>query len=135
MKIYEKIDFTIYFHVKNFFNFKLNNCVFLDDFNRVKLIADNENKSRKSNYINASYINVIFFSFNFSYYNCLIQIDNLLLSYIAAQGPIGADESRGGQRLNTVADFWQMIWQENINTIVTLTGCVENGRVIFFFVT
>lgn len=82
------------------------------DFNRVKLIADNENKSRKSNYINASYIN----------------IDNLLLSYIAAQGPIGADESRGGQRLNTVADFWQMIWQENINTIVTLTGCVENGR-------
>lgn len=51
------------------------------------------------------------------------------MRYIAAQGPIGDEECRGGQRVNTIGDFWQMIWQEQIDTIIMLTDCVEGIRV------
>lgn len=51
------------------------------------------------------------------------------MDYIAAQGPIGEPEADTGRRVNTIEDFWQMIWQENINTIVMLTECVEGHRV------
>uniref|UniRef100_A0A915DP85 protein-tyrosine-phosphatase n=1 Tax=Ditylenchus dipsaci TaxID=166011 RepID=A0A915DP85_9BILA len=77
------------------------------DFNRVKL------KNRpKSDYINASYINT----------------DDGSLTYIAAQGPIGDLEAADGRRVNTVEDFWEMVWQENIENIVMLTQCVEGVR-------
>eukprot|EP00105_Crassostrea_gigas_P045917 XP_019930065.1 PREDICTED: receptor-type tyrosine-protein phosphatase H-like [Crassostrea gigas] len=38
--------------------------------------------------------------------------------YIASQGP----------KPTTVKDFWQMIWQENIHTIVMLTGIIEGKK-------
>ncbi|KAJ1645748.1 phosphotyrosine-specific ptp2-like protein [Coemansia asiatica] len=58
-------------------------------------------RSTSSDYINASYV---------SYFNGPL--------YIATQGPLPA----------TVADFWQMVWEQRVRVIVMLTRVFENGR-------
>ena len=62
-------------------------------------------------------------------------------AYIAAQGPLGPPKDEGTPststanggaatpQLNTVSDFWRMIWELNITTIVMLTNLIENNRV------
>ncbi|KAJ8252589.1 hypothetical protein COCON_G00219010 [Conger conger] len=70
------------------------------DTSRVKLSVQG---SQFDDYINASYI---------PGYNCKKE-------YIAAQGPLPG----------TVDEFWRMLWEKNVRTLVMLTRCNEMGRV------
>ncbi|NXC25364.1 PTPRJ phosphatase, partial [Campylorhamphus procurvoides] len=69
------------------------------DISRVKL---SNQSPGTSDYINANYMPGY----------------NSKKAFIAAQGPLP----------NTVEDFWQMIWEKNIYSIVMLTKCVEQAR-------
>ncbi|XP_077867905.1 uncharacterized protein LOC100375587, partial [Saccoglossus kowalevskii] len=75
------------------------------DHTRVKLIEMNEDDEEDigSTYINANYI---------SGYTSPRE-------YIATQGPLPT----------TKDDFWRMIWEQNTQTIVMITRCVEKGKV------
>ncbi|MGH0133651.1 UNVERIFIED_CONTAM: hypothetical protein FKN15_073418, partial [Acipenser sinensis] len=70
------------------------------DSSRVKLSIQN---SASDDYINANYM---------PGYDSKKQ-------FIAAQGPLPG----------TVNDFWRMIWEQNVYTLVMLTRCNEQGRV------
>ena len=58
-------------------------------------------------------------------------------AYIAAQGPLGAPKAdtptptagAATPQLNTVNDFWRMVWELNISTIVMLTNLIEGNRI------
>nr|XP_056707926.1 receptor-type tyrosine-protein phosphatase eta-like [Euleptes europaea] len=69
------------------------------DISRVKLSIQNH---PTNDYINANYMPGY----------------NSKKEFIAAQGPLP----------NTVQDFWRMIWEKSIHTIVMLTKCIEQGR-------
>ncbi|XP_055727910.1 receptor-type tyrosine-protein phosphatase-like N isoform X2 [Salvelinus fontinalis] len=71
------------------------------DHSRVKLKADSN--STKEDYINASVI---------------IDHDPRLPAYIATQGPLA----------HTIADFWQMVWENGCTVIVMMTALVEDGE-------
>ncbi|XP_073490427.1 receptor-type tyrosine-protein phosphatase-like N isoform X1 [Aquarana catesbeiana] len=70
------------------------------DHARIKLRSDN-NPSR-SDYINASPI---------------IEHDPRMPAYIATHGPLS----------HTIADFWQMVWENGCTVIVMLSPLVEDG--------
>ncbi|KAJ3226232.1 protein tyrosine phosphatase, non-receptor type 12 [Clydaea vesicula] len=88
-------------------NLKKNRYTDILPFDKNRVILDTSrfpispNDSNRTDYINASYIN--------SGNDC---------RYIATQGPLE----------NTVADFWQMIWQENSRVIVMLASEYESGK-------
>nr|XP_060624218.1 receptor-type tyrosine-protein phosphatase eta [Anolis sagrei ordinatus] len=69
------------------------------DISRVKLSTQSH---PGSDYINANYMPGY----------------NSKKEFIAAQGPLPT----------TVQDFWRMIWEKDIYTVVMLTKCVEQGR-------
>uniref|UniRef100_A0A8C6XTK8 Receptor-type tyrosine-protein phosphatase eta n=1 Tax=Naja naja TaxID=35670 RepID=A0A8C6XTK8_NAJNA len=69
------------------------------DISRVKLSIQNH---PTDDYINANYMPGY----------------NSKKEFIGAQGPLP----------NTVQDFWRMIWEKKIYTVVMLTKCVEQGR-------
>ncbi|NWR49045.1 PTPRJ phosphatase, partial [Regulus satrapa] len=69
------------------------------DISRVKL---SNQSSGAGDYINANYMPGY----------------NSKKAFIAAQGPLP----------NTIEDFWQMIWEKSIYSIVMLTKCVEQAR-------
>ncbi|NWX89414.1 PTPRJ phosphatase, partial [Nothoprocta pentlandii] len=69
------------------------------DISRVKLSAQSQ---AADDYINANYMPGY----------------TSKKAFIAAQGPLP----------NTIDDFWRMIWEKNIYSIVMLTKCVEQAR-------
>ncbi|KAK6309506.1 hypothetical protein J4Q44_G00193870 [Coregonus suidteri] len=71
------------------------------DHSLVKLKA--ESNSTKEDYINASTI---------------IDHDPRLPAYIATQGPLA----------HTIADFWQMVWENGCTVIVMMANLVEDGE-------
>ncbi|XP_076858762.1 protein tyrosine phosphatase receptor type Na [Brachyhypopomus gauderio] len=71
------------------------------DHSRVKLKS--ETNPAREDYINASII---------------IDHDPRLPAYIATQGPLP----------HTIADFWQMVWENGCTVIVMMTALVEDGE-------
>ncbi|XP_039592732.1 receptor-type tyrosine-protein phosphatase beta-like isoform X10 [Polypterus senegalus] len=72
------------------------------DESRVKLSVGHEGDPN-DDYINASYLPGY----------------NSNKEFIGTQGPLP----------NTVKDFWRMVWEQNVHTLVMLTQCNEKGRV------
>ena len=70
------------------------------DHSRVRLLKINNDPN--SDYINASYIN------GYVTPN----------AYIATQGPLD----------NTVNDFWRMVWEQNVSSVVMLTNLEQGGQ-------
>ncbi|ESN94073.1 hypothetical protein HELRODRAFT_87671, partial [Helobdella robusta] len=75
------------------------------DDTRVKLLNVNPSEPG-SDYINANYI------------NARQTLPHIHKSYIACQGCVKV----------TIHDFWNMVWQENVNIIVMTTELIENGK-------
>ncbi len=57
--------------------------------------------------------------FILSYVLCIQGYGGVARTYIATQCPLD----------NTVGDFWQMVWEQEVGVVVMLTGLVEGFRV------
>nr|XP_034321166.1 receptor-type tyrosine-protein phosphatase alpha-like [Crassostrea gigas] len=71
-------------------------------YDHSRVVLDNQS-GEHSDYINANYI----------------EGANRQKEYIATQGP----------KSNTLGDFWRMIWQENVSSVVMVTTLVEGEKV------
>ncbi|XP_065918141.1 receptor-type tyrosine-protein phosphatase S-like isoform X3 [Dysidea avara] len=72
-------------------------------YDHSRVVLSPQDQLIGSDYINASYINGY----------------KEPKAYIAAQGPV----------INSLNDFWRMIWEHNIKTIVMLTRLVEDSKI------
>ncbi|XP_015753443.1 PREDICTED: receptor-type tyrosine-protein phosphatase mu-like [Acropora digitifera] len=72
-------------------------------YDHSRVILPLVDSAENSDYVNASYLH---------------GYDSTPNTYIACQGPVPG----------TYQDFWRMLWQENVTTVVMLTRLVEHGR-------
>ncbi|XP_055365802.1 receptor-type tyrosine-protein phosphatase eta [Betta splendens] len=111
------------------------NCGFATEFEDLKPVGTNQSKAHALNLENKSknrYNNVLPYDSSrvkLSIVHGNTEDDYINANYmpgynsrkefIAAQGPLPV----------TVKDFWRMIWEKNVQTLVMLTRCNEQGRV------
>ncbi|XP_062418961.1 receptor-type tyrosine-protein phosphatase eta [Pungitius pungitius] len=110
-------------------------CGFAEEFEDLKLVGtaqskiqavtmENKPKNRYNNVLPYDSSRVKLSIIHGSPYEDYINANympgyNSRKEYIAAQGPLPA----------TVREFWRMIWEKNVQTLVMLTRCNEQGRV------
>ncbi|RWS31402.1 receptor-type tyrosine-protein phosphatase N2-like protein [Leptotrombidium deliense] len=84
-----------------------NRFVEIVPYDSTRIILNDMNNEKKSDYINAS---------------CIYDCDPRHGLYVLTQGPLK----------RTVCDFWQMIWEQNVYIIVCLTRLMENSQEMSF---
>ncbi|KAE8296483.1 Receptor-type tyrosine-protein phosphatase eta [Larimichthys crocea] len=110
-------------------------CGFAEEFEDLKLVGtaqakthalnvDNKPKNRYNNVLPYDSSRVKLSIIHGSPYDDYINANympgyNSRKEFIAAQGPLPV----------TVKDFWRMVWEKNVQTLVMLTRCNEQGRV------
>nr|XP_033491214.1 receptor-type tyrosine-protein phosphatase eta isoform X7 [Epinephelus lanceolatus] len=111
------------------------NCGFAEEFEDLKLVGtaqskthaltlENKPKNRYNNVLPYDSSRVKLSIIHGSPYDDYINANympgyNSRKEFIAAQGPLPT----------TVNEFWRMIWEKNVQTLVMLTRCNEQGRV------
>ncbi|KAM9376093.1 receptor-type tyrosine-protein phosphatase beta-like [Pholidichthys leucotaenia] len=111
------------------------NCGFAEEFEDLKVVGtgqakihashvENKPKNRYNNVLPYDSSRVKLSIIHGSPYDDYINANympgyNSRKEFIAAQGPLPT----------TVKDFWRMIWEKNVQTLVMLTRCNEQGRV------
>ncbi|XP_028442176.1 receptor-type tyrosine-protein phosphatase eta [Perca flavescens] len=111
------------------------NCGFAEEFEDLKLVGtaqakthalmlENKPKNRYNNVLPYDSSRVKLSIIHGSPYDDYINANYMpgydsRKEYIAAQGPLPS----------TVNEFWRMIWEKNVQTLVMLTRCNEQGRV------
>ncbi|XP_035013189.2 receptor-type tyrosine-protein phosphatase eta isoform X6 [Hippoglossus stenolepis] len=111
------------------------NCGFAEEFEDLKAVGtgqsrtsaltlENKSKNRYNNVLPYDFSRVKLSIIHGNPYDDYINANympgyNSRKEFIASQGPLPI----------TVSDFWRMIWEKNVQTLVMLTRCNEQGRV------
>lgn len=70
-----------------------------------------------------------FCGFCFNIGDCKIKVNFVHIIWNVYLCTITMFFSKSAPKNNTLVDFWRMIWQEGVGTIVMLTNIIENGKV------
>ncbi len=82
---------------------KIESTFSLFSVNHTRVRLDTQVGNEHQDYINANYIDGF----------------HRPKAYIATQGPVPG----------TMADFWQMVWEQNTHVVVMITNFIEGGKV------